>query len=155
MLVIVHLFFTTLGVGLLDFKLNSSRRAGLSPRPVYSSLIPECPTPEFPGVPSRSAQPQSLPGVPNLGVCLNCGLGAKECPIPECPAPEPPSNAQPQGPRVSLECPTLECFGVPSPRFSAQLGSAQSWSAQPQSLPPNARVSLSAQPTKRGWGCSK
>ena len=70
-------FFPTLGVGLLDFKLNSS------PRPVYSSLIL---------------------GVPN--------------------------------PKVSLECPTLECPGVPNPSFSLECPTPESpWSAQPQSVP--------------------
>ena len=79
--------FPTLGVGLLDFKLNSS------PRPEL-----------FSGVPS---------------------------------------------PRVSLECPTQSLAGVPNPRVSPECP------AQSLSGVPNPRVSLSAQPTKRGWGYSK
>ena len=123
---------------MLDVKLNSSPRPELSPRPVYSSLIP---------------------GVPNPKVSLECPRVPNPRVSPKCPAPESPLECQPQSvagvpsPRVpthnlskypkcpqsaqpgvrklnslSLECPTPEC-----PR-----------SAQPRNVPgvPNPRVSL-------------
>ena len=76
----IYLFiylFPTLGVGLLDFKLNSS------PRPVYSSLIH--------GV-------KSLPGVPNLSGVPECPRSAQLRVSLECPNRESPWSAQPQSP---------------------------------------------------------
>ena len=77
-----HLF-PTLGVGLLDFELNSSPRPELFSSP--SLLLahpwnPKCPRnaqlQSVPGVPDpRKPQPQSLPRVPDPRVS------------PECPAP--------------------------------------------------------------------
>ena len=120
---IFSLSFPTLGVGLLDFKLNSST----SPRPeLFSSSgtlllarstprsSPECPTPSVPGVPNSrvslkcptpeshwSAQPQSLPGVPSRRVSLECPTpespwSAQPQSLPEVPNPDCPRSAQPQ-----------------------------------------------------------
>ena len=127
-------------MGLLDFKLNSSPRPELFSSPGLLLAHP------------WTAQPQSVPGVPNSSVSL-------ECPTPENPRDPTPESfwgAQPQSvpgvpsPRVSHrptpECPTPEC---PTPE-------AQPSSAQPQSVPecpapespwsvagvPNRRVSL-------------
>ena len=88
------LLFPTIGVGLLDFKLNSSpgpelfSSAGLLLAHFWSAQpqsVLGCPTPECP----CSAQPrvllectiQSVPGVPNPRVSL-------ECPTPEYLYPE-------------------------------------------------------------------
>ena len=106
----------TLGVGLLDFKLNSS------PCPVYSWVIPgvpkpkvslRCPTLECPW--SAQPKPRVSLGVPNPRVSS------------ECPA---------QLPRVPDECFRSAQFGSLPPESP--------WSAQPQSVPggPNPRVSL-------------
>ena len=59
-----------------------------------------------------SAQPQSLPGVPNPGVSQSVPKVFAECPAPDslkCPTPESPWSAQPP------ECPVS---GVPNPRVS-------------------------------------
>ena len=79
-------FFPALGVGLLDFKLNSISTlllAWSTPRSSLECPTPECPTLSVPRVPNSrvpkpkfslecstpecpwSAQPQSVPGVPN------------------------------------------------------------------------------------------
>ena len=128
-------------MGLLDSKFNSSPRPRVSWSAQPQSLpgVPnprvslECPTPEFP----RSTQPQSLPTAPNSKVSL-------ECPVPNR--------------RLSLECPTPESQpqslpGVPKPRVSPGVPNPERpQSVQPQSVPgvPNPRVSL-----PREWGCSK
>ena len=89
-----------------------------------------------------SAQPQSVPGVPNSRVFLECPTpespGVPDPRVsPECQTPESPWSAKPQSvtelPAPAPESPTPESPGVPNPR-----------SAQPQSLPgvPNPRVSL-------------
>ena len=64
-----RVFFPTLGVEELDFKLNSS------PRPVYSSLIHGVPNPRV----CLECQPQSVPGAPNPKLSLEL-----ECLAPEC-----------------------------------------------------------------------
>ena len=95
-----ELFFPTLGVGLLDFNLNSSPR-------------PELFSPGLLLAHPWSAQPQSvpgvlqsLPGVPSLRVSLKCS----ECPRsaqPKVSHTAHPWSAQPQS-----------VPGVPSPRVS-------------------------------------
>ena len=135
-------------MGLLDFKLNSSPRPELFSSPglllaySWSAPTPKChwsaplvPNPREPS--PRVSQPQSLPGVPNPRVSLECPTPEAQpqsFPSPKCPAPESPWSAQPQSlprvpnPRLSPKCPVPECC----------------CSAQPQSIS-----------TKRGWGCSK
>ena len=107
-------FFPTLGVGLLDFKLNSS------PRPeLFSS----------PGLLLGVPNPQSVPGVPNSRVCLECPNPQSPSRVsPECPAPESPWSAQPQSPK----CPRI---AQPNPRAWTSVFPAtpeSSWSAQPR-----------------------
>ena len=113
-------FFHTLGVGLLDFKLNSSPHPEIFPCPkLFSSpgLLLECPESSLeckvPEVPNPEAQPQSLPGMPTPRVS---------------PSAQPQNFPEVPNRRVCLESPTPD-----SPR-----------SAQPQSVPgvPNPRVSL-------------
>ena len=122
----IYIFiFPTLGVGLLDLKLNSS------PRPVYSSLIPGVPNPKVSlQCPTLNAQPQSL-----------------ECPTPECPTlecPTPQSLPGVPSPRLSLD---HRVSLSAKPRVSQSLLHPTPEcprSAQPQSVPgvPNPRVSL-------------
>ena len=99
-----HICFSpTLGVGLLNAKFNSSPRPLArisSPRPGYPSLIP--------GVPRVSLE------------CATRACSWSAQPAQSVPAPEFPWSAQ--------QCPTLECFGVASPRVSLEV--------------PNRRVSL-------------
>ena len=115
-------FFPTFGVGLLDFKFNSSPRPELFSSPgllletPWTAQVQKFKTP-------RIAQPET-PGVPNPRVSL-------ECPeFPEIPSPRLFS--------VSLECPTPESFrvhsfpqslpGVPNPRDSLQCPESLEWS---------------------------
>ena len=122
-------FFPTFGVGLLDYKFNSSPRPELFSSPgtlLLARSTPrdslDCPITEIqdsPNCPARdswSAQPQGLPGVPRVS-----------------------RNPQPQSFfRVSLECPTPESFrvhsfpqslpGVPNPRDSLQCPESLEWS---------------------------
>ena len=133
-------------MGLLEFKLNSSR-------PVYflsPGLFVAQPT-----NPRVSLECPSVPGVPNPRLSLACptpkcswSAEPQECPTPESPGepkvslkcPESPSGVP--NPRVSSECPTPnEC---PTPASPGVLECPESsWSAQPQTLPgvPNPRVS--------------
>ena len=117
--------FPTLGVGLLDFKLNSSPRPELFSSPGLLLAHP------------WSAQPQSVPGVPNSRVSLQCPIQrtpAQPQSLPRVPnrrvSPKSPTN-----PRVSLECQPQR----PNPRVSL---------AQPQSVPgvPSSRISLEPNP---------
>ena len=96
-------FFPTLGVGLLDFKLNSSPRPELFSSPGLNLRVSleyprECPAQSLIGVPN----PQSLPGVPTTRVSLECPESAWSA-QPQCPR-----SAQPQSvpgvanPRISL-----------------------------------------------------
>ena len=107
-------FFPTLGVGLLDFKLNPSPRPELFSSPGLllahpfsaqpqsvpgvpnSTVFLECPTPEFfwSAQPQcfRQAHPQSLPASPWTAKLQS----PRSAQPPECPAPESPWSAQPQ-----------------------------------------------------------
>ena len=130
--------FTTLGVGLLDFKLNSPPRPELFSSPGLLLAHP------------WSAQPRSVPGVPNSRVSMESPQGAQPQSLPQspeshlprvppprlppaCPAPESPWSAQPHSlprvpnPRLSPECPAPECC---------------CWSAQPQSISTKERVGM-------------
>ena len=158
-------------MGLLDFNLNSAPRPELFSSPGLLLAHP------------WSAQPQSLPGVPNSRVSLECPT--PECPkhgvpsraqihslpkarvSPECPAPESPWSAQPQSlPGVPTpECPKhgvpsrAQIHSLPKARVSPECPAPESpWSAQPQSLPGVPTPECCPAPgisTKRGWGCSK
>ena len=121
-------FLPTLAVGLLDFKVY-----------VVLALCHEL---------DCSAQPQSIPAVPNHRVSL------------QCPATKYPCSAQPQsipavpGRRLSLQCPATKypCSAqpqsvpaVPSHEVSLQGPTAEyPCCAQPQSIPavPNHQVFL-------------
>ena len=122
---------------LLDFKLNSSPRPELFSSPLAHpwSAQPQ----SVPGVPNSTWSAQSLPGVPNP----RFSQSVPELPqsFPELPNPESPSapefvwSAQKDSSRASPEC----------PRVSLQSPTPESpWSAQPQSVPgvPSPRVSL-------------
>ena len=123
-------FFPNLGVGLLDFKVNSSPRPELFSSPGLLLAHP------------WSAHPPSVPRVPNSRVSL-------ECPTPRepqrpnfrvslgCATAECPRSAQPQvsHPRVSLECLSPEC-PVPESPWSAQCPTPDCpQSAQPLECP--------------------
>ena len=112
----VCLFVPTLGVGLFDFKLNSS------PRPAYFSslvlLLLARSTAQFQSVPGVLA-PNHQQSVPNPRVSL-------ECPTPKCPlerqTPDCSRSAQPQSvPGVQPQSvsrvgrPTPECPWSPTP----------------------------------------
>ena len=117
----LYLLFPTLGVGLLDFKLNSAPRPELFSSPGLLLAHPwsaqpqvslECPTLECPW----NAQPQSLPGVPN----------------PECPGVPSPRVPNPESP----ECPAQESpWSAPTPECHQPQSLAECpRSAQPQSV---------------------
>ena len=95
-------FFPTLGVGLSDFKLNSSPRPELFSSPGLLIAHP------------WSAQPPSVPGMPNSRMFLECPSAVPNTIFwsPECPAPELCWSAG-----VSLECPTPEYL------YQARVGS--------------------------------
>ena len=128
-------FFPTFGVGLLDFKLNSS---------LFSSPGQLLETP-------WSAQTQSLSGVPMQRVFLERILRVfLECPTPDCPTTKFPWKAPPEIPgvpnsRVSLESPPQSLPGVPNPerlpgvqntRDSLKFPTRETpWSAKPRRLP--------------------
>ena len=103
--------FPTLGVGLFDFKLNSSPRKELVSSP--GLLLAH----------AWSAQCQSVPGAPNSRVSLGCPTPESPCsvqrvpgvPSPrvslECPTPKSPWSAQPQSlPGVSLAVVVIRCW---------------------------------------------
>ena len=68
----------------------------------------QCPTTKYP----CSAQPMSIPAVPNCRVSL-------QCPTAEYPCSVQPPNV-PAGPnrKISLQCPTQSIPGVPNSRVS-------------------------------------
>ena len=108
------LFFPTLAVELLDFKVDVVLAAVLN-----GNVFLQCPTTEYP----CSAQPQSIPAMPSRRVSL------------QCPSAQPQSMPAVPNRRVSLQCPTAEYACSAQPQSPC--------SAQPPSMPavPNRRVS--------------
>ena len=142
------MFFPTLTVGLLDFKVyvvlarpapdcSAQLRVSLQCPPTAEYPSKQCPTAEYPcsaqpqSIPASSAQPQSIPAVPNHKVSQ------------QCPTAEYPSSAQPQSiPAVPNR--TQSIPAVPNRRVSLQCPTAEyPCSARPQSISivPNRRVS--------------
>ena len=144
------LFFPTLAVELLDFKVYVVLAAVLNgnvflqcppqsirPAAEYpcSAQVPnrrvclQCPTAQYP----CSAQPQSIPAVPDCRVCL------------QCPTAEYPCSALPQSMRA---VPNRRVPAVPNHQVCLQCPTAEF----PQS---SRKLYISCPIRALGWGCSK